>query len=96
MNDITFSQGAIDLISMFEGFVPHPYPDPATHAAPYTIGFGSTFYSRYQDVYPLHSGYKIRKKLYNLYHILNHLNLFGSGYLSQANTMIASLLAEIR
>ena len=44
MNDITFSQGAIDLISMFEGFVPHPYPDPATHAAPYTIGFGSTFY----------------------------------------------------
>ena len=59
-------------------------------------GFGSTFYSRYQDVYPLHSGYKIRKKLYNLYHILNHLNLFGSGYLSQANTMIASLLAEIR
>jgi len=44
MNNISFSQGAIDIISQFEGFVPHPYLDPATHAEPITIGFGSTFY----------------------------------------------------
>lgn len=59
-------------------------------------GFGSEFYSAYNSHFPLDSGYKTRKKLYNLYHILNHLNLFGSGYLSQTNAMIESLLAEIR
>ena len=36
-----------------------------------------------------------RKMLYNLYHVLNHLNLFGTGYLHQAERMIARLLAEI-
>jgi fructosamine-3-kinase len=58
-------------------------------------GFGSTFYQAYQDSYPLDSGYKVRKNLYNLYHILNHLNLFGRTYLHQAESMITQLLAEI-
>lgn len=40
----TFSQGAVDLIENFEGFVAHPYPDPATHGEPITIGYGSTHY----------------------------------------------------
>jgi len=40
-------------------------------------------------------GFEQRKLLYNLYHVLNHLNLFGSGYLHQAERMIARLLAEI-
>ncbi|QSB03026.1 fructosamine kinase family protein [Methylomonas sp. EFPC1] len=58
-------------------------------------GFSRDFYAAYQAKYPLDPGYKTRKTLYNLYHILNHLNLFGSGYLNQANSMIAQLLAEL-
>ncbi|NOV28950.1 fructosamine kinase family protein [Methylomonas sp. ZR1] len=58
-------------------------------------GFSRDFYAAYQADYPLDPGYKTRKTLYNLYHILNHLNLFGSGYLNQANSMIAQLLAEL-
>jgi len=59
-------------------------------------GFGSDFFSAYQAEYPLDSGYKTRKTLYNLYHIINHLNLFGGGYLGQAESMIDQLLAEIK
>ncbi|RKZ90874.1 MAG: fructosamine kinase family protein [Gammaproteobacteria bacterium] len=58
-------------------------------------GFGSDFFAAYQAEYPLDPGYKVRKTLYNLYHILNHVNLFGSGYLGQAESMIEQLLAEI-
>ena len=58
-------------------------------------GFGPAFYAAYNEVYPLDSGYRIRKQLYNLYHILNHLNLFGDTYLSQAQSMIRNLLAEL-
>ena len=57
-------------------------------------GFNNDFYAAYQAEYPLDSGYKTRKTLYNLYHILNHLNLFGGGYLSQAESMIEQLLAD--
>lgn len=59
-------------------------------------GFPAAFYQAYQAEYPLDPGYKVRKTLYNLYHILNHLNLFGAGYLSQAQRMIDTLLAEAR
>jgi fructosamine-3-kinase len=59
-------------------------------------GFGRDFYAAYQDAWPLDPGYATRKTLYNLYHILNHLNLFGGGYLGQARGMIERLLAEIR
>jgi protein-ribulosamine 3-kinase len=59
-------------------------------------GFGRDFYDAYRAAYPLDSGYGVRKVLYNLYHILNHLNLFGGGYLGQAESMIATLLAEVR
>lgn len=58
-------------------------------------GFGGDFYATYNDTYPLDKDYKTRKTLYNLYHILNHLNLFGSGYLRQAENMILSLLSEV-
>lgn len=58
-------------------------------------GFGASFYQAYQEAYPLDPGYASRKTLYNLYHILNHLNLFGSSYRHQAETMIDRLLAEI-
>jgi fructosamine-3-kinase len=58
-------------------------------------GFSSEFYRVYQNCYPLDSGYQTRKTLYNLYHILNHLNLFGRSYLHRAEAMMATLLAEI-
>ncbi len=59
-------------------------------------GFNSHFYQAYQAALPLDNGYQSRKTLYNLYHVLNHLNLFGGGYLSQAETMLKRLLAEVR
>ena len=58
-------------------------------------GFNQTFYDAYDAAYPLDSGYKTRKTLYNLYHILNHYNLFGGGYASQAGAMTQQLLAEV-
>lgn len=58
-------------------------------------GFSSRFYSAYQDAYPLDTGYHLRRNLYNLYHILNHLNLFGRGYLKQAEQTMDALLAEL-
>ncbi len=48
-------------------------------------GFTSDFYHAYNEVLPIPYGYKERKNLYNLYHILNHLNLFGMQYYRQAN-----------
>ena len=55
-------------------------------------GFDTAFYDAYQEAWPLDAGYPRRKHLYNLYHVLNHLNLFGGGYLAQAEGMIARLL----
>jgi fructosamine-3-kinase len=57
-------------------------------------GFGHDFASAYNAEYPLEAGYAVRKTLYNLYHILNHLNLFGGSYLGQAESMIEQLLSE--
>jgi protein-ribulosamine 3-kinase len=57
-------------------------------------GFGGDFYAAYREVFPLDAGYAVRKILYNLYHVLNHLNLFGGGYLGQAEGMMDRLLAE--
>jgi len=59
-------------------------------------GFGSGFYAAYQEAWPLDQSYAMRKTLYNLYHVLNHANLFGGGYLRQAEGMIGQLLAEVR
>ncbi|MEB3269092.1 MAG: fructosamine kinase family protein, partial [Leptolyngbya sp.] len=55
-------------------------------------GFPAPFYEGYNAAYPLDAGYERRKILYNLYHIINHFNLFGGGYGSQANRMIDQLL----
>lgn len=58
-------------------------------------GFGRRFYTAYEEIWPLDPGYETRKTLYNLYHILNHLNLFGGGYGGQALGMIDRLLADL-
>jgi fructosamine-3-kinase len=55
-------------------------------------GFGSEFYQAYRQEWPLDDGYPRRRTLYNLYHILNHLNLFGGGYAGQAERMMDRLL----
>jgi protein-ribulosamine 3-kinase len=51
-------------------------------------GFPREFYSAYG---PLPAGYQTRKHLYNLYHLLNHLNLFGGGYLGQVKATLGLL-----
>ncbi|MDZ7963655.1 MAG: fructosamine kinase family protein [Nostoc sp. DedSLP03] len=75
--------------------------DPATYFADREVdiamtelfgGFPAAFYKGYNEVFPLDAGYEQRKTLYNLYHILNHFNLFGGSYDSQANRMIDQIL----
>ncbi len=56
---------------------------------------GQQFFAAYNESYALDQGYPVRKSFYNLYHILNHANLFGSSYAMQAENMIESLLAEV-
>lgn len=51
-------------------------------------GFTNEFYLSYNEFYPLKDGYKYRENIYKLYHVLNHLNLFGSGYYQQALSLI--------
>ncbi|MEM6336835.1 MAG: fructosamine kinase family protein, partial [Bacteroidota bacterium] len=46
-------------------------------------GFSASFYEAYQATWPLDPGYERRRRIYNLYHLLNHLNLFGAGYAGQ-------------
>ncbi|MCP5062707.1 MAG: fructosamine kinase family protein [Ignavibacteriae bacterium] len=52
--------------------------------------FGSTFYSSYQETFPLHEGWEFRENIYKLYHIFNHLNIFGEGYYSQVIDLMES------
>lgn len=59
-------------------------------------GFPQAFYRGYDDAWRLDPGYRVRKQLYNLYHLLNHLNLFGGSYLAPAQAAIDGLLGEIR
>ena len=57
-------------------------------------GYAPGFYAAYQEAWPLDPGYRVRRDLYNLYHVLNHLNLFGGGYRGQAQRLIDRLLNE--
>ena len=58
-------------------------------------GFSADFYAAYNEAYPLDEGYAVRKEFYNIYHIINHLNLFGGGYHGQAINMMQRVLAEL-
>jgi fructosamine-3-kinase len=71
--------------------------DPAAHYGwaeadlAMTTLFGSfpeAFYCAYREVYPLAPGFRERYSLYNLYHLLNHLNLFGTGYLGAVTDIL--------
>ena len=54
-------------------------------------GFGKKFFDNYQKVRKIHDGYKMRRDIYNLFHILNHAYMFGGGYVSSASSMIEGL-----
>ena len=54
-------------------------------------GFGPTFYGGYEQEWPLASGASDRIEVYNLYHLLNHANLFGGGYRQQCRQAIRQL-----
>ena len=63
--------------------------DPAAYVGHYEAELAMTelfggnpdsFYGAYSEVTPIDSGYRDRRDLYNLYHLLNHLNLFGGSY----------------
>ncbi len=55
-------------------------------------GFAQEFYDAYQKAAPLQPGYSRRRDLYNLYHMLNHLNLFGRSYLGSVERMMTQYL----
>ena len=55
-------------------------------------GFTPAFYGAYRDESPLQSGYAGRRDLYNLYHMLNHLNIFGGSYLGSVRSIVSRYL----
>lgn len=57
-------------------------------------GFPKDFYSAYRNAWPVSDGYPVRRDFYNLYHVLNHANLFQGGYVRQAADLIEKVLAE--
>ncbi|TGY98330.1 fructosamine kinase [Petralouisia muris] len=55
-------------------------------------GFPRKFYDAYRKVMPMQPGYSKRRGLYNLYHLLNHLNLFGSSYLAEVKYLMGEYI----
>jgi len=53
-------------------------------------GFPTSFYDAYHEAFPLESGHQARKFIYNLYHALNHFNLFGRAYESLIDNCLYS------
>ena len=51
-------------------------------------GASARFYDAYNESFPLPKGYEHRRGIYDLYHMLNHLNLFGRGYLSSVQRLV--------
>jgi protein-ribulosamine 3-kinase len=75
----------------------HYFGDRETDIAMTTL-FGrapADFYAAYAAAYPLREGFTNRAAFYNLYHILNHFNLFGGSYANQAHKIILTLLSEL-
>lgn len=78
--------------------------DPSVHRADREVdlamarlfgGFPEAFFAAYEQVWPLPAGHQQRRPLYNLYHLLNHANLFGGGYRQQAQHQIEALLNQV-
>lgn len=58
-------------------------------------GYSQDFYAAYNEILPIHEDYQLRKPLYNLYHLLNHFNLFGGGYAHQADNIMHRLIRQV-
>ena len=54
--------------------------------------FAADFYEAYRASFQLDAGYAMRRDLYILYHILNHANMFGGGYVAQSEQMMQKFL----
>ena len=50
--------------------------------------FPESFYQAYNEAWPMEPGWQARMPVYNLYHIMNHLNIFGRGYLTEARMVL--------
>lgn len=59
-------------------------------------GFSPAFYQTYRETFPEPEEISIRHRIYNLYHLLNHFNLFGGGYGDQAGESIRKTLKELK
>ncbi len=55
-------------------------------------GFGKEFYEEYHKIFPIKNGFEKRIIIYNFYHILNHSNMFGGGYLKQVKDYVKAIL----
>ena len=96
--DLWAGNFSADLSGAAVVFDPAPYfGDRETDLAMTELfgGFDRAFYDAYSSLWALDAGYGTRKTLYNLYHVLNHFNLFGGGYGTQARSMIHQLLAAL-
>lgn len=58
-------------------------------------GFSQDFYLAYEQIWPLDTGYPVRRDIYKLYHVLNHFIMFGGTYGAQANKIIEKLLISL-
>ncbi len=58
-------------------------------------GFSRDFYAAYEATWPRAAGYETRIALYQLYHLLNHANLFGGGYVARSESAVEALLARL-
>ena len=58
-------------------------------------GFPADFQAAYRAAWPLDDGYRVRRDFYNLYHVLNHANLFAGGYVAQSQDLVERLIAEL-
>ena len=55
-------------------------------------GFGKVFFVEYHRIFPIKNGFEKRIIIYNFYHILNHANMFGGGYLNQVEDYVKAIL----
>jgi fructosamine-3-kinase len=78
--------------AVFDPAVYHGDPEADLAMTEFFGGFPESFYEGYREVHPIAQGYQQRRVLYNLYHVLNHLNLFGAGYRDQSVRMMERLL----
>lgn len=79
--------------------------DPACYYADHEVDLamlelfgypGRAFFDAYSRVHKIEEGYSMRREIYNLYHILNHANLFGGHYFSQSEQIIEKLASIIK